>query len=94
MSRPRKTKADVEAEAKAAFQKEIRVRRAELDMSQNALAAEVGIVPSFMSNLLNSPDKLTAARIRAIVQVLDPNPLIVLEFLGYSRKDIQRLVDN
>ena len=94
MSRPRRTKADIEADARAAFQKEIRVRRVELDMSQNELAAEVGIVPSFMSNLLNNPDKLTAARIRTIVQTLELNPLVVMEFLGYTRKDLQRLMES
>lgn len=94
MSRPRRTKADIEADARAAFQKEIRVRRVELDMSQNELAAEVGIVPSFMSNLLNNPDKLTAARIRTIVQTLELNPMVVMEFLGYTRKDLQRLLES
>lgn len=77
--------------AKAAFVREVRIRRAHIDMTQRQLAEEVGVVPSVMSALLANPDKISAGRLRAIVQTLAPDPAIILEFLGYSPKDIRKL---
>lgn len=87
MSRPRATPET----AKAAFVREIKIRRAHYDMTQRQLADSVGVVPSVMSTLLSNPDKISAGRLRAIVKTLEPDPLIILSFLGYSAKDIQKL---
>lgn len=87
MPRPRATPET----AKESFVREIRIRRAHIDMTQRQLAEEVGVVPSVMSTLLANPDKISAGRLRSIVQTLAPDPKIVLAFLGYSTKDIQKL---
>lgn len=87
MSRPRATPET----AKAAFVREVKIRRAYCDMTQRQLADEIGVVPSVMSTLLANPDKISAGRLRTIVQTLAPDPAIVLAFLGYTTKDIQKL---
>lgn len=88
MSRPR---ISPEAAAQEAFLKEVRVRRAELDMTQRELGDAVGVVPSVMSKLLSEPDKLSAGRLRKMVHTLGINPMVMMAFLGYSAKDIQKL---
>ena len=87
MSKPRATPET----AKAAFVREIKIRRVHFDMTQRQLADEVGVAPSVMSTLLSNPDKISAGRLRAIVRTIAPDPLIILAFLGYSAKDIQKL---
>ena len=87
MSRPRATPES----AKADLIREIRVRRAEIDLTQNQLADEIGVCPSVMSVLLKDPDKISMGRLRAIVRVLSPDPVVVLTALGYTNKDIQKL---
>lgn len=56
MSRPRTNPDDA---ARANFQREVKVRRAYLDMTQRELADAVGVAPSVMSVLLNDPDKIS-----------------------------------
>ena len=87
MSRPR---IDPEAAAREDFRKEVRVQRAELDMTQRELATAIGVVPSVMSQLLSNPDKISMGRLRKMVAVLGINPMVVLAFLGYSQKEIRK----
>lgn len=82
---------DPEAAAREAFRKEIRIRRAELDIKQHELADQVGIVPSAMSKLIADPDKLSVERLRKIIKTLGPDPIIVLKLMGYSQKDLKAL---
>lgn len=74
--------------AKEALIREIRVRRAFLNMTQAELAAAIGVVPSSMSKLISNPDKISVRRLRGIVKALNLDPLIVLKLMGYSQKDI------
>lgn len=87
MSRPRATPET----AKAALVQEIKVRRVEIEMTQGQLADEVGVAPSVMSALLKDPDKISIARLRAIIRAISPDPAVVLAALGYTNKDIQKL---
>ena len=84
-----KLRTNLQETARENFKREVKVRRACLDMTQKQLAEEVGIASSFMSNLLANPDKLTVSRLRKIVQVLDIEPQIILSLLGYSTKEIK-----
>lgn len=88
MSRPRRSPG---AAAQEAFLREVRVQRAELDMTQRELAEAVGVVPSVMSKLLSEPDKISAGRLRSMVATLGISPCVMLAFLGYSQKEIQRI---
>lgn len=90
MSRPRATKESMEAAAREAFRQEVKVRRVYCNMKQSELAEAVGVVPSVMSNLLANPDKINVVRLRKIISALDIDPMIVLTFLGYSKKDLQK----
>lgn len=91
MSRPRTNPEEV---AKAGFQREVKVRRVYLDMTQSELADAVGVVPSVMSVLINNPDKISIGRLRKIIKALSLDPRPVLEFLGYTAKDIQKLSES
>lgn len=91
MSRP---KANPEEVAKSNFQREVRVCRAYLDMTQRELADAVGVVPSVMSVLLNNPDKISDGRLRTIIKTLGINPKTILELLGYTPKDIKDFLND
>ena len=81
-------------QAKAArdvFQREIRVKRAELDMTQKLLGDRIGVCPSQMSKMLADPDSIDVGRLRQIVAVLEPDPCVVLALLGYSSKAINKI---
>ena len=81
-------------QAKAArdvFQREIRVKLAELDMTQKLLGDRIGVCPSQMSKMLADPDSIDVGRLRQIVAVLDPDPCVVLALLGYSSKAINKI---
>lgn len=80
-----------EEAARANFQREVKVCRVYLDMTQSELADAVGVVPSVMSVLLNNPDKISVGRLRTIIKTLGISPKTVLEFLGYTSKDIQNM---
>lgn len=80
--------ANPDQEAREAFRREIKSRRAYADMTQSRLADELGVVPSAVSDMLSNPDKITAARMRKIVRLLRPDPIVVLMFLGYTKKDL------
>ena len=90
MSRPRATPET----SRAAFVREIKIRRAYCDMTQGQLADAVGVVPSVMSTLLANPDKISAGRLRTIVQTLSLDPAVVLAFLGYSSKEIKKMEES
>ena len=75
--------------ARANFQREVKVCRIYLDMTQRELADAVGVVPSVMSVLLNNPDKISVGRLRTIIKTLGIKPKTVLELLGYTPKDIK-----
>lgn len=85
MAKPR---ASIIPDAKAAFRKEVRVQRAKLDMTQNALGESIGVSESQISKMLADPDGIKTGKMREIVQAIEPDPAIILGLLGYSKKAI------
>lgn len=77
--------------ARDGFRREVRVRRAELDMTQKLLGDRIGVCPSQMSKMLANPDSIDVGKLRQIVAVLDPDPCVVLALLGYSPKAINKI---
>lgn len=86
MSRPR-TNSD--KSASEAFKREVRARRAYLDMTQDELGETIGVCSSQISKLLANPDSISIGRLRKIIQVLDLDPQIILALVGYSQKEIK-----
>lgn len=69
------------------FLREVRVRMAYLNIPCNQdLADLAGIPNSTLTGKLKEPDKLTVDQLRRIVQVIDPDPEVLLKFLGSNRK--------
>jgi transcriptional regulator with XRE-family HTH domain len=78
--------------ARDALKREIKARRAYLDMTQYELADALGISSPVMSDLLSNPDKISAGRLRRIIRRLNLDPIVVLKFLGYSQKEIEKFL--
>ncbi len=81
---------DPEADARAAFTREIRVKRATYEVKQYQLAQALDVGAPRMSALLARPDDLTVERLRGIIKILHLDPAVVLAFLGYSQKEIRK----
>lgn len=90
MSRLRLNQMQKEEAVRESLRQEIRVRRAMLDMTQKDLAEQIGMDPCVLSRSIREPDKLTADRLRGMVQVLGLSPGTVLAFLGFDAKAIQQ----
>ena len=91
MSRPRMTPELAAERAREDFQKEVRVQRAKLDMSQRELGEQVGVSAPSMCELLADPDKISVARLRKIVRALDMDPAVIMRLLGFDNKTIALL---
>lgn len=91
MSRPRVTRQEAMEAAKKAFQREIKIKRIDYEMSQSALANLIGVGSSRMSILMANPDQLTVERLKKIISILDIDPEIILALLGYTKKQIDAL---
>lgn len=57
-------------------------------LQQHDLAVELGVSDATLSQLLKNPNKLSADRIRVIVQFLNIEPMVLLIFCGYDRKNL------
>lgn len=88
MSRPRMTPEMADDKARKDFQKEVKHRRVELDMTQKDLGEQVGVSAPSMSELLADPDKLSVGRLRRLVRALDMDPVTVLRLLGFDPKKL------
>ena len=86
-----KLKGNAEEAAREAFRREVKACRDYRAMKQQDLADDLDLGPSAMSVLLSNPDKISAGRMRKIVHVLKPDPVVVLSLLGYTAKDIQAI---
>ena len=71
------------------FLREVRVRMAYLNIPCNQdLADLAGIPNSTLAGKLRNPDSMTVSQLRKIVQVIDPDPEVLLKFLGsHMRKE-------
>lgn len=59
--------------------------------SQMVLSSKIGVCQTTVSNWLRRPELVPLAKLRALVQLLRLDPVIVLKALGYSSADIKRL---
>ena len=75
--------------------REIRVRRAFLDIPRDQdLADMTGIPLSTLWGKLKEPEKMTVLQLRKIIRALALDPEIVLRFLGYDGAQIKKLKEN
>lgn len=78
--------------AEADFRKEIRRQQGEYDlMSVRSLAAAADMKSTTLHERLKEPKRLTVADLQKLVSTIRPNPVAVLQLLGYTSKDIKRL---
>lgn len=79
--------------AEADFRKEVQTRQgAHGLMSQQSLADASGIPRPTLRKRLLQPDSMTVEEFRKLVSAVHPDPVIVLTLLGYSKKDLKKLV--
>lgn len=76
--------------AREGFRKEIRVCRAMIEASQSDLARLLGVGTSRMSVLMKNPDEITVGRLRKMIGMLKPDPLVVLTLVGYTQTEIRQ----
>lgn len=86
MARPKMTPELADEKARKDFQKEVKHRRVDLDMTQKDLGKHVGVSSSSMCELLADPDKISVGRLRRIVRALDLDPATILPLLGFDSK--------
>lgn len=87
MSKPRRT----EQTDKERFTLELKLRRVACGLNQGDLGNLLHLSPARVSGLLSDPDALTAGRLRKLIKVLSPDPIILLAFLGYDQKILRQL---
>lgn len=87
MSKPRRT----DQTDKEQFVLELKLRRVACGLNQNDIGTVLNLSPSRVSGLLADPDALTIARLRKIIKAILPDPIVVLAFLGYDQKTLNRL---
>lgn len=91
MSRPRMTPELAEEKARKDFQKEVKLQRVKLDMSQRELGEQVGVSAPSMCELLADPDKISVARLRKIIRALDIDAAVILRLLGFDNRTVAQL---
>lgn len=70
------------------FSRAVRASLAERGLQQHDLAMELDVSDATLSLLLKDPNKISAGRLRTIVQYLDMEPLTLLLFCGFDKKRI------
>lgn len=77
--------------ASDAFQREVTIRKAVCGIKRDRdIADMLGISPSFYNHLKRNPFRMNMTQLRMLVQVLKPDPVVVLKTLGYSEKEITK----
>lgn len=59
--------------------------------TQQSLADALGVSQPTAGSYLRNPESIQMGKLRAIVKLLRPDPIVVLKALGYSSKDLQKL---
>ncbi len=73
------------------FLRAIRMGQAQTGlMHKNALADAIGIARSTLYEHLDNPELLRVSELRGLVATIPINPGAMLQFLGYTAKDIKR----
>lgn len=85
-----KLRVDPIEKAKTDFLREIKIKRAQYDILQRDIGAEINLSVSATSSLLSRPDDISVGRLRKIIAMLRLDPVIVMALLGYSVKDLKK----
>lgn len=59
--------------------------------TQQSLADALGVSQPTAGSYLRHPESIQLGKLRAIVKLLRPDPIVVLKALGYTTKDIRQL---
>ena len=77
----------------ADFRKEMRIRQGEQDlMSKSALAEAAALPRTTVTKRLADPMTMTFEEFRKLNEAVHPDPVAVLPLLGYTMKDIKKLL--
>ena len=91
MSRPRGYAAE---EARNAFRKELEHCMLDLGISsKKELAARAGTATRTMYRKFENIATMDLADLAVLKDILYPNPLVLLQAIGYSKKDIMRAME-
>lgn len=91
MSRPKGYAAE---EARTAFRKELEHCMLDLGISsKKELAVRAGKAPRTMYRKFEDISTMDIADLAALKDILCPNPLVLLQAIGYSKKDIMRAIE-
>lgn len=83
---------NAEKDATKDFVAEINAQRGRYGLtSQKALGEEIGVCQATAGNYLRDPQSIPLGKLRKMIKVLRLDPLAVLIFLGYSRKDLKSI---
>ena len=75
------------------FRKEMRIRQGEQDlMSKSALAEAANLPRTTVTKRLAEPETMTFGEFRKLNEAVHPDPVAVLPLLGYTMKDIKKLL--
>ena len=75
------------------FRKEMRIRQGEHDlMSTSALAEAADMPRTTVSKRMADPSTMTFGEFRKLNEAVHPDPVAVLPVLGYTIKDIKKLL--
>lgn len=75
------------------FRKEMRIRQGEHDlMSTSALAEAADIPRTTVVKRLADPSTMTFGEFRKLNEAVHPDPMAVLPVLGYTVKDLKKLL--
>ncbi len=85
---PRLSQKSVEYAAQD-FQKEVQHCLVDSGFNQKDLSRRCKISASTLSRRLSAPADFTVDELQRIVDVLRPDPMIVLSLLGYSKKEVR-----
>jgi hypothetical protein len=87
MSKPRRT----DQTDKEQFVLELKLRRVACGMDQKDIGGLLNLSPARISGLMADPDSMTVGRLRKVIRTVLPDPIIVLAYLGYDQKTLNRL---
>ena len=73
------------------FRRAVKGQLGKMGLNQSDLAANIGISCSRMTELMKHPERLTAERLRKLIEYTKLPPNDVMEFLGYSAKDMREV---
>ena len=75
------------------FRKEMRIRQGEQDLMSKAALAEAADLPrTTVTKRLAEPETMTFGEFRKLNEAVHPDPVAVLPLLGYTMKDIKKLL--